>query len=156
MERELPVGPREVGAHDEREEGADEYGDERDEEVAEADGAVAGGAAQRCADPLMAQKARHEWGTRIGGNGSGIHGWGSDLVASCVVQPDVEVGGREDAEGGQHAVVAEAADLGAEDGVVAGDFGGEVDVGGLAGDGVLLDAHLGDGEAVDDVLGSES
>jgi hypothetical protein len=34
--------------------------------------------------------------------------------------------------------------------------GGEVDVDGLAGDGVLLEAHLGDGEAVDDVLGVEA
>ena len=51
--------------------------------------------------------------------------------------------------------MAHAADLGAEDGVVAGGLGGEVDVGGLAGDGVLLEAHLGDGEAVDDVLGAE-
>jgi hypothetical protein len=75
--------------------------------------------------------------------------------ASCDAQPGVEVGGWEDAQGGEHAVVAEAADLGAEDGVVAGGFGGEVDVGGLAGDGVLLEAHLGDGEAVDDVLGAE-
>ena len=71
------------------------------------------------------------------------------------VEPGSEVGGREDAEGGGHAVVAHSADLGAEDGVVAGGFGGEVDVRGLAGDGVLLDADLGDGEAVDDVLGAE-
>ena len=52
--------------------------------------------------------------------------------------------------------MAEAADLGAEDGVGAGRGGGEVDVDGLAGDGVLLEAHLGDGEAVDDVLRAEA
>ena len=52
--------------------------------------------------------------------------------------------------------MAEAAELGAEDGVGAGGGGGEVDVDGLAGDGVLLEAHLGDGEAVDDVLGVEA
>ena len=62
----------------------------------------------------------------------------------------------EDAEGGVHAVVAEAAELGAEDGVGAGGGGGEVDVDDLAGDGVLFEAQLGDGEAVDDVLGVEA
>ncbi len=62
----------------------------------------------------------------------------------------------DDAEGGVHAVVAEAAELGAEDGVGAGGGGGEVDVDGLAGDGVLLEAEFGDGEAVDDVLGVEA
>ena len=54
-----------------------------------------------------------------------------------------------------HTVVAETADLGAEDGVGAGDFGGEVDVIVLAGDCVLLDAHLRDGKAVNNVLGTE-
>ena len=43
VEREWPVGPDEVDAHQEREEGADGYGDEREEEVVEADGAVVGG-----------------------------------------------------------------------------------------------------------------
>ena len=76
-------------------------------------------------------------------------GWGGSWLGLGVggflgSEPGVEVGGRQDAQGGEHAVVAEAADLGAEDGVVAGSLGGEVDVGGLAGDGVLLDAHLGD------------
>ena len=51
--------------------------------------------------------------------------------------------------------MAETADLRAEDGVVAGALGREVDVLCLAGDGVLLQAHLGDGEAVDDVDGAE-
>jgi len=51
--------------------------------------------------------------------------------------------------------VAEAAELGAEDGVGSGDGGGEVDVDSLAGDGVLFETELGDGEAVDDVLGAE-
>ena len=45
--------------------------------------------------------------------------------------------------------------MGAEDSVGAGGGGGEVDVDGLAGDGVLLEAEFGDGEAVDDVLGTE-
>ncbi len=62
----------------------------------------------------------------------------------------------EDAEGGVHAVVAEAAELGAEDRVGSGGGGGEVDVDGLAGDGVLFEAELGDGETVDDVLGVEA
>ncbi len=66
-----------------------------------------------------------------------------------------EVGGGDDFEVGGHAVVAGAAELGAEDGVGAGDGGGEVDVDVLTGDGVLLDAQGGDGEAVDDVLGVE-
>ena len=61
-----------------------------------------------------------------------------------------------DAEVGVHAVVSEAAELGAEDGVSAGSDGDEVDVDGLSGNGVLLEAHLGDGEAVDDVLGAEA
>ena len=71
-------------------------------------------------------------------------------LVSC--EPGGECGGRDDAEGGVHAVVSDAAELGAEDGVGAGNGGGEVDVDGLAGDGVLLEAHLGYGEAVDDVL----
>lgn len=60
------------------------------------------------------------------------------------------------AEGGVHAVVAGAAELGAEDGVGSGGGGGEVEMNGLAGDGVLLETHLGDGEAVDDVLSVEA
>lgn len=71
------------------------------------------------------------------------------------LEPGVEGWLGEDAEGCHHAVVAEAADLGAENGVVAGGLRGEVDVGGLAGDGVLFETHLGDGEAVDDVLSAE-
>jgi hypothetical protein len=84
--------------------------------------------------------------------------WASWMVSTCGfagVEPNGELIGGEDAEDGLHAVVAEAADLVAEDGVVAGDGGGEVDVGDLAGEGVLFEAHLGDGEAVDDVLGAE-
>ena len=71
-------------------------------------------------------------------------------------EPCGELIGWEDAEGCVHAVVAEAAELGAEDRVGAGGGGGEVEVDGLAGNGVLLEAHLGDGEAVDDVLGVET
>jgi hypothetical protein len=52
--------------------------------------------------------------------------------------------------------VAEAAELGAEDRIGAGGGGGEVEMDGLAGDGVLLEAHLGDGEAMDDVLSVEA
>lgn len=48
--------------------------------------------------------------------------------------------------------MSEAAQLRAEDGVAAGLRRREVDVGRLAGHGVLLQAHLGYGEAVDDVL----
>jgi len=48
--------------------------------------------------------------------------------------------------------VAQAADLGAEDGVGAGGGWGEVDVEGLTGDGVLFEAQLGDRETMDDVL----
>ena len=78
-----------------------------------------------------------------------LHGCGRLLFR---VQPLDEVIGRDDAEGGVHAEVAEAAELGAEDGVGSGCGWREVDMDGLAGDGVLLQAHLGDGEAVDDVL----
>ena len=46
--------------------------------------------------------------------------------------------------------------MGAEDCVGAGGGWGEVDVNGLAGDGVLFEAKFGDGEAVDDVLGVEA
>ena len=87
---------------------------------------------------------RHGW--RVAGS------WGRFVCG----EPCCELVGWEDAEGGVHAVVAEAAELGAEDGVGAGGGGGEVDVDGLAGDGVLFEAHLGDGEAVDDVLGAEA
>jgi hypothetical protein len=72
VEGKLPVGPGEVEAHGEREEGADDDGDEGDEEVAEADGAVVGGAGGLLLTHSMSQKARHEWGTRIGGG----HGLG--------------------------------------------------------------------------------
>jgi hypothetical protein len=61
-----------------------------------------------------------------------------------------------DAQASVHAVVTETAELGAEDGVSSGGGRGEVDVDGLAGNGVLFEAHLGDGEAVDDVLGPEA
>jgi hypothetical protein len=70
-------------------------------------------------------------------------------------EPGCELVGWEDEEGGVHAVVAETAELSAEDGVGSGGGRGEVEVDGLTGDGVLLEAHLGDGEAVDDVLGVE-
>ncbi len=78
--------------------------------------------------------------------------WG--LGVGC--EPGGEVLGGQDAQVGLHAVVAEAAELGAEDGVGSGDGGGEVDVNRLAGDGVLFEPHLGDREAVDDVLGLEA
>jgi hypothetical protein len=64
--------------------------------------------------------------------------------------------GGEDAEGSVHTIVAEAAELGAEDGIGARGGWGEVDVDGLAGDSVLFEAELGDGEAVDDILGIEA
>ncbi len=67
----------------------------------------------------------------------------------------IELCGGKDAQHGVHAVVTEAADLRAEDGVVAGGGRREVDVAGLAGDGVLFQAHLGDGESVDDIQGAE-
>jgi hypothetical protein len=51
--------------------------------------------------------------------------------------------------------VAEAAELVAEDGVVARGGGGEVEVCELAGQSVLLEAELGDGEAVDDIVRAE-
>src|SRR5580698_8711174 len=70
-------------------------------------------------------------------------------------EPCGELGWRDDAESGVHAVVACAAELGAEDRVGSGDGRGEVEMDGLAGEGVLLEAHLGDGEAVNDVLGIE-
>jgi hypothetical protein len=70
-------------------------------------------------------------------------------------QPCGEFGGGKDPESSVHAVVAEAAELGAENGVGAGGGGGEVDVEALTRNGVLLEAELGDGEAVDDVLSVE-
>ena len=51
--------------------------------------------------------------------------------------------------------MAEAADLGAENGVVAGYLGGEVDVGIPARNGVLFQAHLRDGKSVNDILRAE-
>ena len=42
VEGERPVGPDEVDAHQQREEGADDDGDEGEDEVLEADGAVVG------------------------------------------------------------------------------------------------------------------
>src|ERR1700722_14831700 len=45
---------------------------------------------------------------------------------------------------------------GGGDRVGAGGDGGEGEVDGLAGYGVLLETHLGDGEAVDDILGVEA
>jgi hypothetical protein len=71
-------------------------------------------------------------------------------------QPGSEIRRSDDAEGGVHAVVAEAAELGAEDRVGSGSGGGEVDVNDLAGNSVLFEAQLGDGEAVDDVLSVEA
>src|ERR1700677_1640718 len=67
-------------------------------------------------------------------------------------QPCIELLGGDDAQGCVHAVVAEAAELRAEDRISARDGRGEVKMDGLAGNGVLLEAHLGNGEAVDDVL----
>lgn len=52
--------------------------------------------------------------------------------------------------------MSEAAELRAEDGVGAGLRGCEVDVDGLAGDGVLFEAQRGDGEAVDDILRADA
>ena len=51
--------------------------------------------------------------------------------------------------------MAKAADLRAEDGVVARELRREVDVLRPAGDGVLFQAHLRDGESVDDINGAE-
>lgn len=84
-------------------------------------------------------------------------GWGSwlDYLLFCG-EPCGELAGREDAERGVHAIVAEAADLSTEDGVGARCGGGEVDVDGLTGNGVLFEAQLRDGEAVDDVLGVQA
>ena len=48
--------------------------------------------------------------------------------------------------------MTETAELGAEDGVGSGSSGSEVDVDRLTGYGVLFEAHLGDGEAMDNVL----
>ena len=48
------------------------------------------------------------------------------LAVTC--QPCGEFGGCEDAEGGGHAVMAEAADLGAEAGVGSGGYGSEVEI----------------------------
>jgi len=62
VERELPVGPCEMHPHGKREQRADDDRQERDEEIAEAYGAVVGEA-----NPPMSQRVRHEWGTRIGG-----------------------------------------------------------------------------------------
>src|SRR6185312_15458542 len=58
----------------------------------------------------------------------------------------------EDAERGSHTVMTKAAKLRAEDGVVAGNGGREVDVDVLPGHGVLLDPHRWHAEAVDHVL----
>jgi hypothetical protein len=80
--------------------------------------------------------------------------WGGRFLSGR--QPDCKLFGDENAEGGVHAVVAEAAELGAENRIGAGGGGCEVDVDGLAGDGVLLEAKFGDGEAVDDVLRVEA
>jgi hypothetical protein len=53
MERKLPVWPCEVRPHDERQKGADDDGDEGDEEVSEADGAVVGGTMEGSVNPSM-------------------------------------------------------------------------------------------------------
>ena len=63
---------------------------------------------------------------------------------------------REDAEVGVHAVMACAAELGAEDCVSSRLHGREVDVNRLTGNGILLEAHLGDSKAMDDVLRVEA
>jgi hypothetical protein len=61
----------------------------------------------------------------------------------------------QDAKIGVHAVVAEPTKLGAEDGVSACFCWGEVKMDGLAGDRILFEAHLRDGETVDNVLRAE-
>ena len=70
--------------------------------------------------------------------------------------PGFEGGGGKNPEGCGHAVVAGAADLGAEDGIVARSGRGEMDVDRLAWNCVLLETHFGDAEAVDDVLRSKA
>ncbi len=55
-----------------------------------------------------------------------------------------------------HPVVAGTAELGAENGVGSRCGGSEVEVDGLAGNGVLLEAHLGYGETVNNILGPEA
>ena len=57
---------------------------------------------------------------------------------------------------GLHPVVAGAAELSAEDSVRSRLHWCEVDVQGLAGKGILLEAHLGYGETVDDILSVEA
>ncbi len=81
--------------------------------------------------------------------------YGTGCCAGAGGAPGFEVGLRFDAQVGGHAEVTEAADLGAEDGVSSGCGGSEVDVDGLSGDCVLLEAEGGDGEAVHDILGAE-
>src|ERR1700761_3426787 len=71
------------------------------------------------------------------------------------MEPLIELLGRKDAQHRLHAVVAKAAYLRAQDGVIAGPGWREVDVLSLAGNGVLLKSHLGDSEAVNDVNGVE-
>src|SRR5258708_3186787 len=85
------------------------------------------------------------WAVGRGGRRQGVGGRG---------RPGGVGGGG--AGGGVDGVVAGAAELGAEDRVDPGGGGDEVDVEGLAGDGVLFETELRDGEAVDDVLGVES
>ena len=80
--------------------------------------------------------------------------WGGSRLSGR--EPGGVVGEGQDAEVGLHPVMAGAAELGAEDGVSSGRGGGEVKMDGLAWDGVLLEAHLGYSEAVDDVLRAEA
>lgn len=58
---------------------------------------------------------------------------------------------RDDTGSGVHAIVTESAELSTENGIGSGSCRGEVDMDGLAGDRVLFEAQLGDGETVDDV-----
>src|ERR1700734_404352 len=84
------------------------------------------------------------------------HRCGLEGGALAGSEPGDVLGLAHDAKTGLHAVVAESADLAAEDGVVAGFRGGEVEFSVHAGDGVLLEAHAGDEEAVNDVEGAEA
>jgi hypothetical protein len=72
-----------------------------------------------------------------------------------LLEPLVELPGGEDAQHRLHSVVAESTDLRAENGVVTGPRGREVKMLRLARDGVLLHAHLGDRETMDDIDGAE-
>ena len=117
VEREAPVGPDEMDAHQPGEEGSGDDGDRGEDEIVEADVAVVG--ARRWRGPIdehaLASCARSERARSSLGLGL--------LRQLLLMEPLIELCGGKDAERGLHAVVAEAADLGAEDGVVAGSCG---------------------------------